>query len=495
MDSPPESVTRKTSSVCPRGGCRFRWPPRPRSRVVDSPQKRPQSGTRPQKRSRLSPMRPLFFVAFASSIVQAQPFNWDVFTYSVPVGWQRYVQGGSVELREIDGPRFCQIGLIKAAPGSGDAQQDFDKDWATLVAKPYRAPSRQPSPGQDIGNWRALVATAKVMLPPTGNFDVTMNTYSAPSQVATVLLLGNHVGCSPHFREFLANLRLANGPGNVSLPPAANQPPRTMGTLDGQADIRSANIEDWRVEIQAEGVRFTRGNIIAFQFYNVSLDDRLRSGDTGLNFWNLIVPRSYRVLSQTPLEEESFSYSKNYAVTGQVADNAGRRYAAFLSTEIANGIGTPFLSLAPDEGSLRNVFPNAESLRSMRRFNYFPVSRAELAGRWTSSFSSAAETYYVSTGNFAGLAVASANVDFNFSANGTYTQDVQAVTGRIGNLNVGRERRQGTFEVEGNTLILRRSNGEVEVFNCGLRALRGGKALSIVNRKYTTDRWDLLRAK
>jgi hypothetical protein len=76
----------------------------------------------------------------------------------------------------------------------------------------------------------------------------------------------------------LANLRLANGPGNVSLPPAANQPPRTMGTLDGQADIRSANIEDWRVEIQAEGVRFTRGNIIAFQFYNVSLDDRLWSG-------------------------------------------------------------------------------------------------------------------------------------------------------------------------------------------------------------------------
>jgi hypothetical protein len=316
-----------------------------------------------------------------------------------------------------------------------------------------------------------------------------MHTYSAPSQVATVLLLGNHVGCSPHFREFLANLRLANGPGNVFLPP------QTMGSADGQADIRSANIEDWRVEIQAEGVRFTRGNIIAFQFYNVPLDDRLRSGDTGLNFWNLIVPHSYRVLSQTPLEEESFSYSKNYAVTGQVADKAGRRYAAFLSTEIADGIGTPFLSLAPDEGSLRNAFPNAESLRRMRRFNYFPVSRAELAGRWTSSFSSAAETYYVSTGNFAGLAVASANVHFNFSANGTYTQEVQAVTGRIGNLNVGRERRQGTFEVEGNTLILRRSNGEVEVFNCGLLALRGGKALRIVNRKYTTDRWDLLRAK
>ena len=434
-------------------------------------------------------MRLLFFVAVASSIVQAQPLNWDVFTYSVPIGWQRSVQGGSVELREIDGPRFCQIGLIKSVAGTGDAQQDFYKDWATLVAKPYRAPNRQPSPGQDIGNWRALFATVNATLPPTGNFDVTMHTYSAPSQVATVLLLGNHVGCSPHFREFLANLRLANGPGNVSLPP------QMMGTADGQADIRSANIEDWRVEIQAEGVRFTRGNIIAFQFYNVPLDDRLRSGDTGLNFWNLIVPRSYRVLSQTPLEEESFSYSKNYAVTGQVADKAGRRYAAFLSTEIADGIGTPFLSIAPDKGSLRNAFPNAESLRRMRRFNYFPVSRAELAGRWTSSFSSAAETYYVSTGNFAGLAVASANVDFNFSANGTYTLDVQAVTGRIGNLNVGRERRQGTFEVEGNTLILRRSNGEVEVFNCGLLALRGGKALRIVNRKYATDRWDLLRAK
>ena len=435
-------------------------------------------------------MRQLLILALAAPLILAQSATWDVFTYAVPDGWQRTARDNRVEMTQVRGARFCQIGLLQSGGGTGDLREDFQKDWATLVAKPYGAPAPQPAPGQNIGNWRGMTATAAVKVPPTGAFDVTMHTFVAGKQVASLLMNGNHDGCAPQFRAFLSTLRLAAPRLDSPAPP-----PQTSALPSGPANITSGNIDGWQAEIQTEGVRFSRGNIVAFQFYNVALDDRLRSGTIGLNFWDLLVPRLYRVLSRTPLAEEQFAYFRKDAVNGQVADSAGRRYAAFMSTEVTNGTGTSFLALAPDEAAIRAAFPNVEALRAMRRFNYFPVNPAELLGRWTSSFNSAAETYSVATGNFTGIAVAAANVDFQFLPNGTYIEDLQAVSGKIGNLNVSKERRQGTFEVNTNTLTLRRSNGDVEVFNCGLVALRGAKTLQLVNRKFSGNRWDLFRAK
>ena len=421
--------------------------------------------------------------------------TYDVFTFSAPSGWQRKPGPGRLEFSQVEGSRFCQMGLIQSGAGQGDSRRDFARDWKNIIGLYNPSSNPEPKSVSGFGKWEALTASTEGSAPGAGRFESSLYTFTQGNQVASLIFNGNHAGCASALRTFLTGLRLGDPstpPSNPTTPPQAAPPTANNA---GPANITRATIDDWQAEIFRDYVRFDRGGIAVLIFWNVSLNEQLRNGDLALNLWRSVVGRSFRILSEAPVAEEQFAYFRKNAVAGQVADNSGRRYAAFLTSPVNNGVASPFLALAPDDATLRRAFPDVDSLRAMQRFNYFPVNPAELAGRWTSSFSSAAESYYVSSGNYAGLTVASASVDYNFAPNGTYTEDTQAVTGRIGALNTSRQHRTGNWQVNANTLILRESNGTVTEYHCGLVAIGGGKALRIINKQYSGSRWDLLRAK
>lgn len=444
-------------------------------------------------------MRQLGLGLFLVWTVSAQTETWDVFTYSLPGNWQRNAQSNRLELTQVTGQRFCQVGLLKAGGGKSDAVADFRADWEAMVAKPFGAPMVEPEIAPAVSGWQTRRGIATVNVPPTGQFKTTFYSFTKGNRVASLMLNGNHDGCDRLFGALVGNLKLADAPatffpggGGGGTGPAPAAPVPSPGSA---TNITKATIDGWQGEIFRDYVRFDRGGIAVLIFWNISMDDELRRGHTGTNIWRRTAARSFRVLSESPVEEEQFAYFQRNAVLGQVADSNGQRYAAYMTSAMRNGVATPFLVLAADEGAIRRTFKDAEAIWNMVAYNHFPVSPAELAGRWTSSFSSAAESYYVGSGNYAGLMVAAASVDYQFLPNGTYTEDSQAVGGTVGNLRVSKERRTGTWQVNGNTLILRDSQGKVDEYKCGLVAIGGGKALRIQHKQYTGNRWDLLRAK
>ena len=427
----------------------------------------------------------------------AQSESWNTFTFTLPPGnWQRNTQPNRLEMNLVNGSRFCQISLFHLGGGKGDPRADFQADWRSMIQNAYGAPAIEPEVAPSVSGWQTRRGSATVNGASAGRFNLTLYSFTKGNQVASMVLSANHDGCDRLFGPLVAGLRIGENPA-VSPPPAGNVPPPASSNPlpGGEGNVTRANIAGWQGEIFKDYVRFDKDGIAVLIFWNVAMDNELRSGHTGMNIWRRLVPRHFRVLSEAPVEEEQFSYFQRNAVLGQVADSSGRRYAAYMTNGMRNGIATPFLVLAADEGKIRRTFKDAEAIWDMVAYNHFPVSPAELVGRWTSSFSSAAESYYVGSGNYAGLTVAAASVDYQFLPNGTYTEDSQAVGGMVGNLRVSKQRRTGTWQVNVNTLILRESTGKVDEYQCGLVAIGGGKALRIQHKQYTGNKWDLVRAK
>jgi hypothetical protein len=420
----------------------------------------------------------------------AQTETWDVFRFTAPAGWQRNTPGGRLEFLQVRGQNFCQIGLLQSGGGTGDARGDFERDWQSVVAKPYGAPRVEAVDGPAVNGWQAKFGAAPVNVAPTGKFTASLMTYTNGRRVAGVQMNNNHDGCMGEIGAFLRSLKL-EAAAEVSAAPA----PAPVAMAGGSANVTKAVVDGWQAEIFRDYVRLERNGIAVLIFWSVALNDPLRSGHMGLNVWRATVAKSFRVLREEPQPDVPLSYYQPNAVKGELADSSGRRYVGYMTTGLRNGVATPFLVLAADEGAIQRAFPQYEAIWDMVAFNHFPVSPQELAGRWTSSFSSAAETYYVGSGNYAGLMVAAASVDYDFAANGTYTMKSQAVSGKVGNLAVSKDNQTGTWQVNGYTLVLRDASGKTEEYKCGLIALGGGKALRIQHKVYTGSKWDLLRAK
>lgn len=417
----------------------------------------------------------------------AQTETWDVYSFTPPAGWQKNQPGGRLEFMLIQGQKFCQIALMQSGNGTGTARGDFAREWQSVVAKPYSAPMMEPAEAPAVNGWQARFGAANVSLPLTGKFMTSLMVYTNGGRVGSVLMNSNHEGCTGDFGAFLRGLKLGSG---------AAVAPAPVVMSGGSANVTKAVIDGWQGEIFRDYVRLEKNGIAVLIFWNVALNDQLRNGHLGLNLWRTTVARAFRVLREEPQPDEQLSYYQPNAVKGEVADSTGRRYAAYMTNGLRNGVATPFLVLAQDEAAIQRAFPQYDAIWDMVAFNHFPVSPQELVGKWTSSFGSASEMYFAASGNYAGLAVASASVEYDFQANGTFTMKGKATVGMLGNLTTTRDGATGTWQVSGGyTLVLRDATGKTEEYKCGLIAVGGGKALRMQHKVNTGNKWDLLRAR
>ena len=341
-------------------------------------------------------MRLSFLGFLLASSAFAQSESWNAFTFTLPPGnWQRNAQPNRLEMNLVNGQRFCQISLFLVGGGKSDPRADFQADWRSMIQNAFGAPAPEPEVAPSVSGWQTRRGSATVTGSGAGRFNVTLYSFTKGNQVASMVLSANHDGCNASFGPFISGLRIGENPAGSS-PPAGNIPPPVSSNPlpSSDANVTRANIEGWQGEIFKDYVRFDKDGIAVLIFWNVAMDNELRSGHTGTNIWRRLVPRHFRVLRESPVEEEQFAYFQRNAVLGQVADSSGRRYAAYMTNGMRNGVATPFLVLANDEATIRRTFKDAEEIWDMVAYNHFPVSAAELVGRWTSSFSSAAEFFY-----------------------------------------------------------------------------------------------------
>lgn len=419
--------------------------------------------------------------SIACAAAAAQSDSFSVFRFSAAPGWQVSRSADKVTLTRAGSKQFCQIALLPAVPSTGAMAQDFQTDWDSLIRKQYRIQeSTPPEKGSAPGGWATMFATAVVNASGTGSFASVLRTYSGSGVRATVLVNVNHDGCTADLKAFFDNLRLQAGEAQSS---AAAAPTSTPAG-------------GWTAGFLADHVRMTKDGIAVSIFHAIPLDDQLRNGDILENFWRLLVAPSYSARTKNVAPYEATGHGGIRFATAKATDaKSGANAFTGLSVFISNGIAYPVMAAARDEATFRSYAARPEDLNALRSLNSFNATRAQIAGRWTSSFSSAAETYYVATGNFAGVQVAAASLNIAFEAPGQYRSETQAVNGKIGNLAVQTGVETGSFDIQGNELTLRPPGKDPTVYVCVLEAVRGGMMLRLVNKRYSGLRWDLLRAK
>lgn len=99
--------------------------------------------------------------------IKAQSLNYDVFTATVPEGWTRVDNANSnINFTKINQQKkaWCRLALYKHTAGSGNLQQDFNKEWNDIVttSNPGASTPVMSEPIQ-VSGWTAVTGTGQFM--------------------------------------------------------------------------------------------------------------------------------------------------------------------------------------------------------------------------------------------------------------------------------------------------------------------------------------------
>jgi hypothetical protein len=402
-------------------------------------------------------------------------------------------------MERISNNQFCQIALYRALPSTGSAARDFDKEWDTVKARFTIHQQTARENGQAEG-WTVTNGAATVEAAGTGRFITSVQVYSGFGLRASVVLNMNYPGCKADFESFLGSLRLV---------PAQAQPPTQTpipavetpgnGTWVSSAEA-NPELGAWPAEFRAEYVQFTRGAMTVRIYHPITITDAMRSrGDMRQNVWNLLVAPEFRAgeirfWDNGPGATGPYASGGNFLTANAVESRTGARVTVGMNYAADNGVLRVIVASSRDQAMFAKLAGTPELIDKLLRLNMFIVPPAELNGRWTTSFTSAAEMYSTATGSYTGLAVASASLDIAFD-NGRYQSRGKATVGRVGALNSSSDAEAGTYQLNGSRLRLAPQGKERTDYLIWFEAVRGGMMLHMLNDRYRGNRWDLLRAR
>jgi len=124
--------------------------------------------------------------------------------------------------------------------------------------------------------------------------------------------------------------------------------------------------------------------------------------------------------------------------------------------------------------------------------NRLPLSADALNEVWSTSNSTAMETYNANKGSYTGLAVAAVAARLELFPGNTFLSQIKAYSSRLANLQSSNEIDAGTFQFTPDSLTLR-SPKQNTIYDTVFIAVRGGRVLRIANRQYPGMVYELMR--
>ena len=248
----------------------------------------------------------------------------------------------------------------------------------------------------------------------------------------------------------------------------------------------STVVDGWSRATGADFVTMKSGALRAELHYSFPLDDALRAGNTTTNVWDRLLGSRYQVIGDRTTGGDAPGFTRfGYGAATEKA--TGKSVYIAITPEIDNGTAHPVVVIAPSQAALQKALPDEKAVAALQRYNFMPLECQALTGDWTSSFSSAAETYSAS-GAYTGLSVSAASVDLSIRGEAYSMRKRAYVNGQSSDVTD-----TGALAAGGNGLVLRTDQGVETAYDAGLVAVRGGYALYVVNRQYTGDRTLLFR--
>ncbi len=136
--------------------------------------------------------------------------NYDVFTYTEPMGYKKETKKGVVTYTKTDSKTgtYCMIGLYAQSPSSGDLIKDFESDWQDLVVKPLSVTAApEKDNGEDITGWKTYSGGANFEFG-GGTSMVLLTTAKKDNANVSMLVVTNAQIFLPEVDVFLDKLKL-----------------------------------------------------------------------------------------------------------------------------------------------------------------------------------------------------------------------------------------------------------------------------------------------
>jgi hypothetical protein len=169
----------------------------------------------------------LLALALGGTAHAAKTETFDLATFTVPPG-KRTDTPDMLGFVDSTGATFVQTAIFKSLPGTNDPAKDFAADWAELVAKTYKAKGAPVTTTVDWpGGWKLTKGSAKVNVPPTGDFFTTLSVFTGHGTKVAVQVNFNDERARAKADALVASFQLrAPAPtGVVAAVPAAGTPP------------------------------------------------------------------------------------------------------------------------------------------------------------------------------------------------------------------------------------------------------------------------------
>ncbi|MCU0438306.1 MAG: hypothetical protein MUC49_10335 [Raineya sp.] len=431
---------------------------------------------------------------FISSLSFGQKETFSRFTYTPPDGWKKSQTNERVTFETISGNKYCQIYLWCMSDSKGSNDVDFESDWKTLISKDIvikGVPKKEKTIEKD---WQITIGMAEASFQ-NQPLTVMMVTCTKGKVSFSISSNFNDNSYIEYINQFIQKVDVINDVNNNT---HSTDNSNALDLNNHKTGITQSitNFDDgWTSTLTANYVQVVKNGIEVRLYYPDEAVDKNRNRGDGnpfeYHYWDIWVKPDFQTtqIFQRP-KEIGMDYILDAPVTYL---KSGQKGYVSLKLYFQNGVCTPIIIFTPTKDLMYQYFPNHDSFDNMLQYNKFAVTTSDIVGKWGTSGGATTYYYSSSTGQYAGSNTAATGDTFVFSKNGTYQSFHSYYTTNGGG---GKQNYSGKCQTNIWTVMLsNRSKDATNEYWCQFEAVKGGRILRLMNKKYTGECYILIKQK
>lgn len=508
----------------------------------------------------------LILLIVSASSLMAQTGKSNIYKFTLQPGFRKSRLDGKTEIYFKKNKKWVIVTLYDITPSFGSAAMDSQNDWNELVLKNFLVKGDVSIESNEQAGWQITARSAVTSIIKNNISLVTFSSYAGHASVLLTnndfenvldTEIGNFLSSlsvlSPeeaanYIRQQEQNFQPAMAgnyqppemqqpqptyqmpglntnpydnnqqqerdiqtypiPGetpnnpiqNVYVPQAAANPYNPLLPTPGEQAVKESVMMDvgWFVEATDDYIQYTKNNIKVVEYFLVETPYPNKD-----QFWEQFLSRYFATGTYYTDDSQGPSYfSLEFAWANAQYKPNGQNY--FIAWLIDYDVPAAFVSITSDESVFRSYFPVNKKLKEMQQFNNFPVDQQSIQGEWTGGNFAGAQMYETTTGNYAGMGMASSANSFTFTGN-AFRFFYQGATGMVGTAKTYQIEETGNFTVNGYDMVVninkrtdQMTNSTIQQPNVvdyyvAFRFTKNSKYLFMQNKKYNGMTYSLFR--
>ena len=443
-------------------------------------------------------MKKISFFIFVFSIsvatIFAQKETFDIIRYTPPIGWESEILKKVIGYSKVDSTKnsWCRISIYKSVESKVNIEQDFESEWQELIAKPYQV-SEMPGVNEVIkaDGWQIKSGGGNFLFN-NSNAMALLTTFTGYGKTCSVVFLTNSEDFMPALENLIASIDLIkpNTTNTASNNSKANVIPKPTELSSGFSFSVSNFDDGWNAAIKDDWVEVSKGSSRIFLHFGITMTDAIRM-DISNSCWNQLAAPRYNIENLYPTVYSVTKDFPYYFIQADATEKASGR-SVFVSFRIIpkNGVAYCYEVVSLNRNEFQQQFPSLDNIENTSNYNRFAIGKNDLIGTWQEGAGAFTQYYYVSSGNYAGMNITVSNLKYFFLNSSAYKTEVKAVNNNL----YSSEKETGNYTVREWEVSTTDQNGKISNFSSWFEATKGGRILHLVNKKFSSEHYQMGKA-